>query len=146
MSRPSRFRLASQEERTYSGRPFTPRAVGSLPRTIPNFVATTTTSRAAAPQGAADELLVRVRAVDVGGVEHRDAEVERPVDRGDRLRLVAGAVEVGHAHAAEADRPDLEALGAEPARLHGVLRVGAGSRLPICVNRPRFAEFREQEA
>jgi hypothetical protein len=44
-----------------------------------------------------------VRPVHVGGVEERAAEIERAVDRRDRLTLVARAVELGHAHAAEAD-------------------------------------------
>ena len=38
----------------------------------------------------ADELLVRERAVDVGGVEEVDAELERAMDRRDRLGLVVG--------------------------------------------------------
>ena len=41
--------------------------------------------------GAADQLLVRVRPVHVGGVEQVDAELERAVDRGDRLGVVAAA-------------------------------------------------------
>ena len=49
----------------------------------------------------ADELLIRERAVHVGGVEERDPELERAVDRRDRLTLVSGSVELGHAHAAE---------------------------------------------
>jgi hypothetical protein len=64
-------------------------------------------ARSTAPQRLAHQLLVRVRAVDVGGVEHRHAEVERAVDRGDRLGLVPGPVEVGHAQL-RAHRPDLE--------------------------------------
>ena len=42
---------------------------------------------AARRDGLPDDLLADVRAVDVGGVEHRDAEVESPVDR---LRRVDG--------------------------------------------------------
>ena len=73
-----------------------------------------------APAGdrAADELLVRVRAVDVGRVEQRHAELERAVDGGDRLFVVARAVELGHAHAAEAERGDRQALRSQPAFLH----------------------------
>src|SRR5205823_2167518 len=52
----------------------------------------------------ADQPLVRERAVDVGGVEEIDPELERPVDRGDRLALVRGSVELGHTHAPEAER------------------------------------------
>ena len=64
---------------------------------------------------APDQLLVGVRAVDVGRVEQGDAEVERAVDGGDRLVVVARAVELRHAHAAEADGGDRQALAAESA-------------------------------
>ena len=80
---------------------------------------------AAAGDRPADELLVRVRPVHVGGVEQRHAELERAVDGRDRLRLVAlgGPVGPGHAHAAEAD----------PARDvdHAVSRIGAASVMTI---------------
>jgi len=56
--------------------------------------------------GPADELLVGEGAVHVCGVEERHAELEGPVDRRDRLTLVTGAVELRHAHAAEADARD----------------------------------------
>ena len=65
------------------------------------------------PDGAADELLVRVRAVDVGGIEEVDAQLEGPVDGGHGLVAVAGAVELAHAHAAEALGRHCEALAAE---------------------------------
>ena len=38
-------RGSDPQARTYSGRPFTPRAWGSEPRTMPNLVASTTLSR-----------------------------------------------------------------------------------------------------
>ena len=53
-------------------------------------------------QRLADEHLVGVRPVHVGGVEEGDPELERPVDGGDGLVVVARPVEVGHPHAAEA--------------------------------------------
>ena len=52
----------------------------------------------------ADESLVGERAVDVGRVEEVDAELERALDRRDRLGLVRRSVELGHSHAAEAER------------------------------------------
>jgi hypothetical protein len=61
-----------------------------------------------------DEALVRERAVDVGRVEKRDAELERALDGEERRCLVGGSVELGHAHAAEADGGHVEA-GAERA-------------------------------
>ena len=67
--------------------------------------------------GPADQHLVGERPVHVGGVEQRDAEVERAVDGGDGLALVGGAVELRHAHAAEAEGGHLEGViaGAEDA-------------------------------
>src|SRR5688500_17164351 len=77
--------------------------------------------RAPALQGAPNQPLVLVRTVDVGGVEEVCADVERAVDRRDRLLLVALrtlAVALAHAHAAEADRKELRAVAAEFA-VHG---------------------------
>ena len=54
------------------------------------------------PDPTADELLVGVRAVELGGVEEGAAQLDRAVDRADGLALVGGAVEGAHAHAAEA--------------------------------------------
>ena len=67
----------------------------------------------------ADELLVGEGAVDLGGVDERDAEVERAVDGADRLGVVGAraGVRAGHAHAAEADASDVE--GSEVDVLHG---------------------------
>ena len=71
---------------------------------------------APARQGATHELLVdAVLPVDVGRVEQRDAELERTVNRGGRLVLIARAVEGRHAHAAETEARDLEARRAERA-------------------------------
>ena len=50
-----------------------------------------------------------VRAVDLGGVEEGDAELEGLVDGADGLRLIGdGAVSPGHSHGAETDTRDLE--------------------------------------
>jgi hypothetical protein len=67
---------------------------------------------------APDEALVGVRAVDVGGVEEVDAELERAVDDGDRLVVVVRAIELGHAHAAEAEGGNRGAGAAQGACLH----------------------------
>ena len=68
-----------------------------------------------APAGdrAADEPLVGVRPVHVGGVEEVAAELQRARDRRPRLALVGGAVERRHAHAAEADLRDLGAVAVQ---------------------------------
>jgi hypothetical protein len=67
----------------------------------------------------AHELLVLAAAVHVGGVQQRDPERQRAVDRLDRLVVVGRTVELGHAHAAEAEGRDLEAVAAEGAVVHG---------------------------
>ena len=46
---------------------------------------------AAALDGPADQLLVEVWAVDLGGVDVGDPQVQRPVDGADRLGVAAGA-------------------------------------------------------
>jgi hypothetical protein len=76
---------------------------------------------AAGRDGPADEVLVRVGAVDLGGVDMADAQVERPVDGADRFGVAAVRVEViaGHGHRAESDAGDVES--AERDVLHGDL-------------------------
>ena len=49
----------------------------------------------------ADQDLVVARAVDVGGVDERHAQVERAIDGDDRLVPVGGAVPLAHPHAAQ---------------------------------------------
>src|SRR3546814_8125134 len=61
----------------------------------------------AAPlDGLADEHLIGVRAVHVGGVEQVEAALQRVVDGGDRFGVVVRTVERAHAHAAEAEGGD----------------------------------------
>jgi hypothetical protein len=74
---------------------------------------------AAAGNRTADQLLVRVRPVDLGGVEEGDPQLDRALNGRDRLRLVGLAVEGGHAHAAEAESGDGKAFGAELTLFHG---------------------------
>jgi hypothetical protein len=59
-----------------------------------------------------------VGTVGVGGVEEVHAELERAMDDGGRLVVVVLAVELGHAHAAEAEGGDRGAGAAERACLH----------------------------
>ena len=76
--------------------------------TSPNLVATTTWSRRPCDRPP-DELLAVERAVDLGGVDVGDAQVERAVDGADGLGVVqaaAGGVGAGHGHGAEADPGD----------------------------------------
>ena len=76
-------------------------------RSMPNLVASCTSSRRS-DDAAADQDLVVTSPVDVGGVEERQAEVEHAVDRGDRLVPVGLAVRVAHPHAAQALGRDRE--------------------------------------
>ena len=74
---------------------------------------------AAALDGPADELLVGEGAVDLGGVEVGDAQVQRPVDGADRLGVAAcpDVVVAGHRHRAESYAGDVES--AERDVFHG---------------------------
>ncbi len=91
--------------------------------------------RAATGERAAEQRLVGVGPVDLGGVEEVDPELERAMDGRDAFRLVGLAVHLGragdaaHAHGAEADRRDDQSLLAECALLHRNLlnRGGHGS-------------------
>ena len=67
----------------------------------------------------ADEILVEVGTVCLGGVEEGDAEFDRAAEDRDHGLPVAGVgpVALGHAHGAEADGRDLQAL-AEGSRVH----------------------------
>src|SRR5438445_5465156 len=86
----------------------------------------TTLFRSPILEGSAHQLLVGERTVDVGGIEEGDAQLDRSMDGGDGLVVVALAIEIGHAHAAEAQGGDDEALGPEVALLHVSLAPGEG--------------------
>ena len=78
----------------------------------------------------AHELLVRERAVDLGGVEERDAALDGRAEQGDHLLLVRRrAVAKAHAHAAEADGRDFQVALSEFALLHGSLPVADADKL-----------------
>src|SRR5688572_25703168 len=59
----------------------------------------------------AEEKLVVPHAVEVARVEQGYARIERGVDGGDALGLISRAIQIGHAHAAEADRSDVGSFG-----------------------------------
>ena len=69
-------------------------------------------------QGARDQHLVVAHPVEVAGVDQVDTGVQRGVDRGDALGLVGGPVQIGHAHAPEADRRDLRAGCSKLSNIH----------------------------
>ena len=51
--------------------------------------------------GAPDKFLVSAKAIHVGGIEKISARIEVAPDRGCGFRIVAPAVKIAHAHAAE---------------------------------------------
>ena len=71
----------------------------------------------------ADQVLVGERPVDFGGVEEGYAALDRRADQRDRSpRVVRGAIGEAQAHAAEADRRNLEAALSKLALLHVFLQ------------------------
>ncbi len=66
--------------------------------------------------------LVGAHAVDIGGIEEVDADIERGIEHTQIRDFIGRSVEVRHAHAAEADRRDFQALRAKFAtrNFHGV--------------------------
>ena len=76
----------------------------------------------------AQELLVGEGPIDLGGVEEGDPQLQGPVEGGEGLDIVGGAVRLAHPHAAEAEGADRQSLGAEGAGLHG--RSFRGRRWP----------------
>ena len=70
----------------------------------------------------AHEFFVRERAVDLGGVEERDAAFDGRPDQRDHLLLVLGrAVAEAHSHAAEPEGRDFQVALSEFAFLHFLL-------------------------
>jgi len=64
----------------------------------------------AALERLADQHLIVARAVEVAGVEHAHAGLERGLDGCDGFGVVGGPVAAGHAHAAQTHGGDLRAV------------------------------------
>ena len=63
-------------------------------------------------QALSDQLFVGEGAVDLGRVEERDTPVDGPAEQSDQVSPVSGrTVGLAHAHAAETDGRDFEAIG-----------------------------------
>src|SRR5205814_998487 len=76
-------------------------------------------------QRLANELFVRVRTVDFGGIEERDAAFDGRADERDHRLLVRWeTVALAHAHAAEPEGRDLEVALSKLAFLHWSLLQG----------------------
>jgi hypothetical protein len=65
---------------------------------------------ATVPDRPTHQLLIGERAVDLGGVDERDAQVERPMDGADGLGIVAArpGVSAGHPHGTQTDATDIQ--------------------------------------
>jgi hypothetical protein len=101
--------------------------------------------------GLADNFLAVEGAVDLGGVDVGDPEVQRPVNGADRLGVIeppAGGVDASHGHGSQTDAGDIKP--AQRYMLHQVLlwdyheskpRVGGRSpgscTLPVCSGNTR---------
>ncbi len=78
-------------------------------------------------QRLAHQHLIVTHGVEIAGVEQRDAGIERGVNRGDALAAIGGAIDLRHAHAAEAEGGDVGAGRTEFALFHdGSPRKGGG--------------------
>ena len=101
--------LVYADWRRYSLFPTAPRSLYSgPPRTKPPFVAITRSSEYGM-QGLADQLLVRMRPVDIRGLDKRHAFSDHLAEEGDRAVMVgvlAPDLGPGQLHRAVADRSD----------------------------------------
>ena len=89
---------------------------------------------AAAADRVADQRLVgAVEAVRIRGVDHRDAEVDRPVDHVDALLLVDRAVEPDQHHGAVADRRGLELAEHPGTHRYNSFRRGASQSTSVSI-------------
>src|SRR4030067_573827 len=100
-STPRRRRLASQQERTYSGLPLTPSPLPSAPRTFSDLCRQSGLIPAIADR-LPDKLLIASQPVDIGRIEEVHPQVQGTVDRSDRFLLVARTVEFRQPHAPQA--------------------------------------------
>jgi len=64
------------------------------------------------------QFLIDVRTIHVGGIDQGDPLIQRRVQRGDGLPVVAATVEITHAHAAQPQGGDLRAVPAQTSFLH----------------------------
>ena len=89
-------------------------------------------------QRLAEQQLVGAPPVHVRRVEQCHAELERTMDRADRLASSGRAVELGHPHAAESERRDAQAAAAQLALLHAHRPNGPDEIRPLHLSRGRF--------
>jgi hypothetical protein len=74
---------------------------------------------AVAGERLADQHFIVAHAIEIAGVEQRDARIQRRMDGSDALAAVGGTVGIRHAHATETDGGDIWAGRAQFAFIHG---------------------------
>ena len=116
----SRFSEASATSRICSGRLSRPDAARSRDLVKPNLVAITTLF-ADRLQRLADQLLIGVRAIDLGGVEEGDAALDGGADQLMPACFSAPGRSRAQPHAAQADGGDFQPAFSECALLHVIL-------------------------
>src|SRR5204863_6270540 len=72
-----------------------------------------------AANSASDQLLIRVRTINVGGIEESNPKVDCAIDGGERFRIVVMAIKFRHAHAAESDRGNNRSAASKFSLFHG---------------------------
>src|SRR5262249_48872682 len=94
---------------------------------------------APARERTAEQHLVGEGTVRVRRVPAREPEVERAAERGECGGLIVGAVDLAHAHAAQAERGHLGAVATERAGLHGSLLTVEGAIVRPCAAAGEYA-------
>src|SRR6266550_3300449 len=68
---------------------------------------------------ASEQLLIRVRTINVGGIEESNPKVDCAIDGGKRFRIVVMAIKFRHAHTAESDRGNNRSAASKFSLFHG---------------------------
>src|SRR6266480_4816340 len=74
---------------------------------------------ALAANSASDQFLIRVRTINVGGIEKSNPKVDCAINGGEGYRIVAVAIKFRHAHAAESDRGNNWSAASKFSLFHG---------------------------
>src|SRR5438270_10926578 len=74
---------------------------------------------ALAANSASDQFLIRVRTIDVRGIEKSNPKVDCAIDGGEGFRIVAVAIKFRHAHTAESDRGNNRSAASKFSLFHG---------------------------
>src|SRR6266567_4618453 len=72
-----------------------------------------------AANSASEKLLIRVRTINVGGIEESNPKVDCAIDGGERFRIVVMAIKFRHAHTAESDRGNNRSTASKFSLFHG---------------------------